>query len=173
MKRRAQTALAAMVTTLPLSAGAVEREYQIGPDLGSSILVVGGRGTDIGPSIGAQGSYGLSDAFNLVAEGAWSLEAFTAHPTWAANANVGITYVFDVMQWVPYAGLLIGGYGIGGRDVGSPKFLPGAAVALGVDYRFSHDVAIGVALREHMLTEPSTYPSFIQAFARIEYTWGW
>ena len=99
--------------------------------------------------------------------------AFTAHPTWAANANVGITYVFDVMQWVPYAGLLIGGYGIGGRDVGSPKFLPGAAVALGVDYRFSHDVAIGVALREHMLTEPSTYPSFIQAFARIEYTWGW
>jgi hypothetical protein len=53
------------------------------------------------------------------------------------------------------------------------KVLPGVEFALGLDYRCSRRLALGVALRQHMMSEVSTYPSFSQAFARLEYTWGW
>jgi hypothetical protein len=173
MTRAAAVSLAAAIAMRASSASAVEREHQLGADLGTSVLVIGGRGADLGPGVGGHWSYGLSDAFNVVVEGAGSIERFSRHPTWIANADAGLSYVFDVLQWVPYASLLVGGYTLGGRDAGGPKFLPGAEVALGLDYRLSRDVAAGVTFHEHLLTEPSTYPSFIQVFARIECTWGW
>jgi hypothetical protein len=52
-------------------------------------------------------------------------------------------------------------------------FLGGLSIAAGLDYRLSRSFAIGVALRQHMVTDPNTYPSLSQAFARAEYTWGW
>jgi hypothetical protein len=163
---------------------AVEREHHVGADLGGSMLVVADKGSaDIGGAAGAHYTYGLSDAFNLMVEGAWSLlsldetrKASTprTRPSWAANADVGLGYVLDVLTWVPYGGLLVGAYSLSGGTIDGTKFLPGVEIALGLDYRFSRSVAGGVALRQHLLvTELSTYPSFTQAFARIEYTWGW
>jgi outer membrane protein W len=53
------------------------------------------------------------------------------------------------------------------------KLLPGAAIALGLDYRISRDWAVGVSARQHAFLDLSTYPSYTQAFARVQYTWGW
>jgi len=182
MSRAAIAALALASAVFAPEALAAEREHQIGADLGGSMLVVSGKNTpDVGGVAGVHWTYGLTDAFNLMAEGAWSLLALNetqsgksgTRPSWAANADVGVAYVFDVLQWVPYAGVLVGGYDLSGGTIAGMKILPGAAIALGFDYRFGRGLLAGVALRQHMLTDTSTYPSFTQAFARVEYAWGW
>jgi hypothetical protein len=166
------------------SAGAVEREQHLGVDVGGSLLVIGDKSTnDVGVSAMAHYTYGLSDAFNLMVEGGYSLVALgqtadsprtpPTYPAWIANADVGIGYVFDVLTWVPYAGVLVGGYGLSGGTIPGMKVLPGVEIALGLDYRVGPSVAIGVAARQHLLSETDTYPSFTQLLARVEYVWGW
>jgi|HubBroStandDraft_6_1064221.scaffolds.fasta_scaffold462828_2 hypothetical protein len=166
------------------AAWAVEREQHLGVDVGGGLLVIGNKSTsDLGASAMAHYTYGLNDAFNLMVEGGYSLVALgqtadsprtpQTYPAWIANADVGIGYVFDVLTWVPYAGILVGGYGLSGGTIPGMKLLPGVEIALGLDYRVGPSVAIGVAARQHLLSETDTYPSFTQLFARIEYVWGW
>jgi hypothetical protein len=119
-----------------------------------------------------------------MAEGGWSLVAIgetaqdekTPHtrPASVSNADVGVGYVLDVMRWVPYAGILAGGYALQGGTVDGTRIKLGGALALGLDYRFTRKISAGVAFRQHaFITDLSTYPSFTQLFARVEYTWGW
>ncbi len=176
-------ALVAVSAAVGPPARAVEREHNLGADLGASVLVVSSKSSpDVGLGAGAHYTYGLTDAFNLMVEGAWSLLAIEyAHgsstprnrPGWGANADVGVAYVFDVLTWVPYIGILGGGYTFGGGTLPGTKVLAGAAFALGCDYRFSRSLAAGAAIRQHVVTDPSDYPSLTQVFARLEYTWGW
>jgi outer membrane protein with beta-barrel domain len=183
-RRGTALAVAAAVLTLASSAFAVEREDHLGVDLGGSALIIADKSSaDIGPALGAHWAYGLSDAFNLMVEGGWSIASLrdkpgpkipSDRPAWIANADVGVGYVFDVLQWVPYAGLLVGGEALSGGTLPRGKFFPNAVVALGLDYRLSPRLAVGAALRQQFTAlESSTYPSFTQAFARLEYTWGW
>jgi hypothetical protein len=165
------------------AAGAVEREHHLGADLGGSMLVTSIK-TDLGGGGGGHWTYGLTDAFNLMVEGAWSIVALgekvpnTPGPrtraATVANVDAGMGYVLDVGQWVPYAGGLVGGYALAAGNISGTKVLPGVGVALGLDYRLTRSWAAGLAFRQHFLvTEMSTYPSFTQLFARFEYTWGW
>ncbi len=183
MSRAVAAALIAASALFVRPVLAVEREQQLGVDLGGSMLIVSGKSSpDIGGVAGVHWTYGLSDALNLMAEADWSLVALNetkcagtppSRPSWTANADVGIGYVFDVLRWVPYAGLLVGGYDLSGGTIAGSRLLVGAAIAIGCDYRFGRTLAAGIALRQHMLSDASTYPSFTQAFARLEYTWGW
>jgi hypothetical protein len=170
--------------TLASPARAVEHEHHLGVDVGGSMLVIGDKSTnDIGGTAMVHYTYGLSDAFDLMFEGAYSLVALgqtadsprtpQTYPSWIANANVGIGYVFDVLTWVPYAGILVGGYGLSGGTIPGMKLLPGVEIALGLDYRVGPTISVGVAARQHLLSETDTYPSFTQLLARIEYVWGW
>ncbi len=195
MKRRVVAAVALASAAFASPAQAVEREQHLGFDAGPSVLVINNKSTaDVGATLGGHYTYGLSDAFNLMAEGAFSLVALGqkaddpnkshTYPGWLANADVGVAYVFDVLSWVPYAGLLVGAYDLSGGTISGMKVYPGAAVALGLDYRWSPTLSFGVAAREHFLsaglferalnqTDNSTYPSFTQVLARVEYIWGW
>ncbi|MGA7124192.1 MAG: hypothetical protein WBY94_29085 [Polyangiaceae bacterium] len=180
--RAAWAGLSAAVWSTAASAGAVEREQHLGADIGGSILVLSSK-TELGGSVGAHFAYGLTDAFNLMAEAAWSPVALGKMPQSAGlgtspgsitNVDIGVAYVLDVGQWVPYGGALVGGYALTGGAISGASLLPGFVGALGLDYRFDRSWAAGVAFREHfLLTELSTYPSFTQVFARFEYTWGW
>jgi hypothetical protein len=166
------------------TARAVEHEHALGLDLGGALVIVHDKpAADIGPAFGAHWTYGLSDAFNLMVEGAWSLASPSDKPGpktpatlpgWVGNADVGAAYVFDVIQWVPYAGLLAGATVLSGGSLEHPKVAPDLSLALGMDYRLQRQLTIGVGLRQHMLLlDTSAYPSFTQAFARVEYVWGW
>ena len=183
-RRGTALATATAVLTLASSALAVEREHHLGVDLGGSALIIADKSSaDIGPAFGAHWAYGLSDAFNLMVEGGWSIASLrdkpgpkipNDRPAWIANADVGVGYVFDVLQWVPYVGILVGGEALSGGSLGGGKLLPNGVIAIGLDYRLSPRVALGAALRQQFTAiESSTYPSFTQAFARLEYTWGW
>jgi hypothetical protein len=179
--KSAATAITVAGVALASRAAAVEREHHLGIDAGGSVLVMRDK-TDVGGGVGGHWAYGLSDAFNLMAEGAWSLVALgetgastpKTRPASVVSAGVGVGYVLDVLQWVPYAGLLVGGFALTGGTIDGARVLPGATIALGLDYRFARSWAAGFAFRQHMLvTEMATYPSFTHLFARFEYTWGW
>jgi hypothetical protein len=184
MKALAAVAVGLASAALSSPAWAVEHEHHLGVDVGGSMLVIGDKSTnDLGGTTMVHYTYGLSDAFDLMFEGAYSLVALgqtadgpktpQTYPASVANANVGIGYVFDVLTWVPYAGILVGGYGLSGGTIPGMKLMPGVEIALGLDYRVGPSVSVGVAARQHLLSETDTYPSFTQLLARIEYVWGW
>ena len=181
--RSAAAAIAVAALALTSRAGAVEREHHLGVDLGGALLIMSDK-TDLGGGAGVHWTYGLSDAVNLMAEGAWSVVAPgeklrsaatpRTRPGSVADVDLGIGYVLDVGQWVPYGGVLAGGYALTAGTISGTRILPGLATALGLDYRFDRSWAAGVAFRQHFfVTDISTYPSFTQVFARFEYTWGW
>lgn len=162
------------------AAAAVEHEHQVGADLGGSLIDASGK-TSIGGAVGAHWTYGVTDAFNLLVEGSWSLVALQqrddpthTRPAWIANGDAGVAYVFDVLRWVPFVGALAGGYVLSGGSLEGARVLPGVELQVGLDYRVTRSLEVGVIGREHMLfTDLSTYPAFTQVMARAEYTWGW
>jgi hypothetical protein len=163
----------------------VEREHQIGMDLGGTFLVVGDKPSpDIGATLGVHYVYGLTDEFRLVASGTVSPVSPSEkppspvvpsdRPAGLAELDVGLGYVFDVLRWVPYIDVLGSGYALfGGSIGGSPRIIPGISLALGLDYRLDRTWSVGACLRQSMLAEPSTYPSVTQALAHVDVHWGW
>jgi hypothetical protein len=174
-----------IMTVLPLAfargAGAVEREHQLGVDIGLPMLTIADKSTpDIGAAFGIHYGYGITDQFNLLIELQYSLLALNVfstdpptHPAQMWNADIGATYVLDVLRWVPYFGALAGGYLMNGGTLPSPLLLPGAEIVVGLDYLVTPKWAVGVELSEHFLfTDMSLYTSYSTAFARTEFRWG-
>lgn len=187
MKKRfvgtaASSVLVSMMVSAP--AGAVERQHHLGAGGGIALLKVDDKST---MSAGGMGSlhyaYGFSDAFNLVAEGGYSLVALgeekgagipATRPAGIGHLGAGATYVLDVIQWVPYIGLLGTGYTFHGGSIDGVKGAFGATVAVGLDYQLSRSFAFGLAGRQHVvLSALSTYPTFTEGFVRFEVLWGW
>lgn len=177
--------VAAAATTGVRGARAVEREHQVGLDVGGAALVVSDKPSpDVGAALGAHYTYGLSDQFLLMVratvspvapdERADSARTPTDRPAGLVEGAVGMGYVLDVLRWVPYAGLLVGGCALyGGTLGGSPRVLPALSLALGLDYRVDRTWSVGASLHQSAFTEPGTYPSLTQAFAHVDIHWGW
>jgi hypothetical protein len=161
---------------LPGHAAAVEHENQLGLELGVPMLVVQNSNTSplTGAGLGLHYTYGFSDAINLVADaGAATLFGASSLAT-VSHVDLGLAYVLDVLQWVPWGAAEIGGYALTGNPVGGTQVLPGFALAVGLDYRFSRTWAAGIVLRQHMLfTDLSVFPSYTEGLIRFGYTWGW
>ena len=167
----------------PRSARAVEGEHHLGVDVGGGLLVVAGRSPNA-PSAAFMAHYTLRPERRVQPDGRGAVLARRARadlrrqegarspsPTTIANGDVGLGYVFDVLRGCPYAGLLVGGYDLSGGTLPSSKILPGAELALGLDYRLDRTSSLGIAARQHFLSESATYPSFTQLFSRAEYVW--
>jgi len=177
--------LAGALCASPREALAIERQHHFGLDPTLALLKVDDKSSvSTGLGLGAHYTYGLSDQFNFMAEANASfmtsgenLEAPTTprtRPTQIAHALVGIGYVIDILRWVPYFGVLAGGYRLGGGTLDDPLFVIGGAVQLGLDYQLSRQWAIGGAAQQHFLiTEWSTYPSYTTVMLRLEYMWGY
>ncbi|HEX7667621.1 MAG TPA: outer membrane beta-barrel protein [Polyangiaceae bacterium] len=188
MKNRSFVVAASFVLALVLAsakdARAVEHQHHLGLDGGLSMLKIDDKDSlSVGGGVGAHYAYGLTDQFNLMVEGATNVVALgefvgpgfsTKHPSGVDSLGVGLGYVLDITRVVPYGGLLLTGFDLRGGSLPNPLFVGGGTVALGVDYQFTRSFAAGVALRQHfLLTQISSYPSYTNAFLRIEYTWGW
>ncbi|MBX3186489.1 MAG: outer membrane beta-barrel protein [Labilithrix sp.] len=182
-------ALAAASTFAALSlfaarAHAVERQHHIGLAPSLSLLKVDDKSTmSVGMGGALHYTYGLSDQFNLMAEFNSSIVALDqqqdtaetpkTRPATVDHLSLGLGYVIDVLRWVPYVGVLPGVYRLAGGTLDGSLFLPGAALAVGLDYQLSRHWAIGAAAHQHFLfTKMSTYPSYTTGLLRLEYMWG-
>jgi hypothetical protein len=118
-------------------------------------------------------AYGLKDSLNVLVEGGASALA-GGGPRWIGHGGVGLAYVLDVVEWVPYVGVLASGYALGGGTRPHALGAFGATLALGVDYQLSRSFALGVAARQHLLaTRLAAYPSATEVLLRAELLWGW
>jgi hypothetical protein len=180
--RRSFLVLSALLWSFP--AEAIERQHHIGlaPMLG--ILKVDSKST---ASVGGGGAlhyaYGLTDQWNLTAEASHAVvasdqdqdgDAPRDRPARVSQVSAGASYVIDILQWVPYFGAQAGAYYVAGGTLPDGLVLPGAAVALGLDYQLSRSFAVGIGARQHFLfTKLDTYPSYTTVSLRFEYMFGY
>jgi hypothetical protein len=181
---RAMAAAVALASVLlsPRAAEALERSQGFGLDAGLAVLSVSGQSAEIGISYGLHYSIALSDQFDFVAEAGGSIVdldpivapmAPTNRPAMIWNADAGLIYKLDIVQFVPYFGALAGGYILNGGSLVSTEVQPGVELAVGADYLLSRKWAVGLAIREHFLfTDLSDFPSYLTVTGRVEYTWG-
>ncbi len=179
---------------LPATAGAVEKQHHVGVDAGIGILAVKNKDTpDIGPSFLAHYAYGLTDQWQIGLEGGYSLASLSEQkdivvtdstgkmtklpnnrPGHLLQGSAGINYVFDVLRWVPWAGIYATAYGLMGGNLPSAKFVMGMSLALGLDYQFTRAFTAGIGVRQGFLfSDMDNYPSFTQVLLRGELVWGW
>lgn len=177
----------ALVGALCAPAGeahAVERQHHLGLDPSLSILKVDDKSTvSVGAGLGAHYTYGITDQFNFMVEVNASRVAANqeqdhpdsprTRPANVAHGLAGVGYVLDVLRWVPYFGVLVGGYHLSGGTLDSSLLAFGAAVQVGLDYQLSRHWAVGAAGQQHfLLTRMSEYPSYTTVMLRLEYMWG-
>jgi hypothetical protein len=178
-------AAATLVTLVAVPAEAIERQHHLGLAPALAILSIDKKSTN---SVGAGGAihyaYGLTDQFNLVVEASSAVVAAKQkqdfpyspknRPATVDQLSAGVSYVIDIVQWVPYLGLQGGVYRLAGGTVPDSLFIPGIAVSLGIDYQLSRHVAVGIGGRQHLLlTKLDTYPSYTTVLLRFEYMWGY
>jgi len=168
----------ALLCLLPKRAHAFEREWHVGGGLGATAYP---HYYSVGPALGLNAAYGISDVFDLKLELLGSYHGYTAGshlPTEHAapfSAAVGLSYKLDVLQWIPYAAVLVGFQSISGRlPVGEPFRRDDvlAALVLGLDYAMTRNFGLGASIRTDMLlSSPSTGEGFTPML-RAEYHWG-
>jgi hypothetical protein len=202
MNLRPALAAAALAATTLLASSrseAFERQWHAGASLGYTALM-GSHATLHGIGGGLHLTYGLTDAFNLMVEidvsnhftrlgdppvddkGKATGAAATQLPhTLLASGAVGVGYVFDVLQWVPYVGGLVGAADIVdlGADCGKTPTTPCSSfrlsleVPFGLDYSVSRSFSVGVGGRYQMMIGGAALENGLTGLLRAEYVWGY
>lgn len=156
------------------TSAAFERQWHAGLDAGLAGVswndeVRGGYGG------GLHLAYGLSDSYNVLVEvGASSHSVYADRPALTvAHGGLGMAYTLDVIRWVPYMGLLVGGYRFDGAELQDADHRLGFQGALGLDYRPSRSWAVGVQLRYHTFAHDPLAAHYMTSFGRFELLWGW
>jgi len=169
-------ALAALLATE--QAAAFERQWHAGASFGYALLADPGTYPGFGGRLHA--AYGLTDAFNAVVE--FDMASHPGGNYLVLGGSGGITYVVDILQWVPYFGLEVGAYDLmfagacgGGGEPSCHSAKLGLAVPFGVDYAVTRGFAIGAAGKYTMLFPglDDPFASYFTAYARAEFIWGY
>lgn len=172
------------ILLFPAWVTATERQHHLGLAPVGTLLKVRNHHLSSGVGATALYTYGLTDQFNFMAEATHSFLGLgeagkptsppLVRPGFMSTGAVGVSYVLDVLRWVPYAGILASGNVLGGGVLPGAFFAPGAQVALGLDYQFSRHVVAGVGFRQHfLLTRLADYPLYSSLFLKAEWQWGY
>ena len=170
------------LTLVPALATAAERQHHLGLAPVGSLVKVRRNFLNAGAGATVLYTYGLTDQFNLMVEGTHSFlglghtDAPTRppiRPGFMSTGAAGISYVLDVLRWVPYAGILASGNVLGGGTLPGAFFAPGGQLAVGLDYQFTRNFVVGAGFRQHfLLTKLKDYPSYSSLFFKVEWQWG-
>jgi len=168
-----------MALLLSRTGDAFERQWNAGVDLGYASVSLGDEfygGLGGGLHLG----YGLTDAYNLMVEVGGSRHSSSkmsgcedCDALLAGHGGVGVAYTLDVISWVPYLGLLFGGYRFSGAGMDDPLYKAGFQLALGCDYRPSRHWGVGVQARYHTFVDAPFDAQYLTVFGRFELLWGW
>jgi len=167
-------AIPAITLTWGSTSGAFERQWHAGVDLGLASVtwndqMHGGLGG------GLHLAYGLTDSYNALVEVGGSTHApYADQPSLdVMHAATGMAYTLDVTRWVPYMGLLVGGYRFHGAELEDADYRLGFQGAVGVDYRPSRFWALGLQVRYHTFSDDPLSTHYVTTFGRVEMMWGW
>ena len=160
-----------VVTVLGLAAlsapcAASEGEHALSFSLGYATYAI----PDYNPHGGVFGvdyERGFSDAFSFRLSGGLGGYRGDGLSTYSGHLVAGLTYLFDVVKYVPYANLGIGGIVIAGGEDGTRSSVL-VELGVGVDVLRSRSFSYGIGLRfETFLQETSFFTAGLRA------TWRW
>ena len=166
-------------------ASAIERQHHIGlaPTIG--ILSIADKSTASAGFGGAlHYAYGLSDQWNFTLSASSVVVALDqqrdsptsphTRPSAVHQGGVGVSYVIDILRWVPWVGIEGGACALTGGTLDHPLVVPDVSLGVGLDYQLTRDMAVGISGREHLLfTKLDTYPSYFTGMLRFELMWGY
>jgi hypothetical protein len=159
-------------------AQAFEREWHTGGGVGFTAYP---HYYSLGPALGLNAGYGISDVFDLKLEVLGSYHAYPgalkSESPWAAPFSVaaGLSYKLDVLQWIPYAALLVGVRDVSGTLAHGASFHRDdalAALVVGLDYAMTRNFGLGASVRADMLLSSLTDGESVTTMLRAEYHWG-
>jgi hypothetical protein len=158
-------------------ARAYEEQWHFGGGVGTSSFAR--TDTGFAPALGAHASYDISDMFDVRAELlAAQHELVAGETTRFSSVALGAIYKIDVIEWVPYAGILGGYYVFDGPTWPLPlkQRELGISIPLGLDYTVSRSFGVGAQLRFHgFLSDPLSSlgdAPYFSALLRAEYRAG-
>jgi hypothetical protein len=159
---------------LPRHARAEAGQWQGGAGLGAAWL----EGAAPGPALTAYVRRGLSASLDLNLQSMASIHPFNsdADHAWAFEVGPGIDVRWDVLQWIPYAGLGLAYYRLGGAAVDDTERAGsslGAPLYVGVDYLLSRAWVLNLQATVHTLLAPDgPRLSWAQLTFGVAHAWG-
>lgn len=168
----------AAVLLFPARARAFEREWHLGGGLGATAYP---HYYSLGPVLGLNAAYGLSDVFDLKLEVLSGYHGYTPSSRAATehaepfSAVAGLSYKLDVLQWIPYAALLVGYQHIAGQlPLGGPFRRDDAlfGILFGLDYAMTRNFGLGASVRTDTLLSSPSNGEALTMMLRAEYHWG-
>lgn len=164
-----------------LAPRALATEGQLHTGAGVGVVSFTRSDAPVAPAVGVHAAYELSDMFDARIELLGSQHEFVeGQKTRFYSATGGLTYKLDVIDIVPYAGILGGVYAFDGfypyAEAQPRKVQLGISIPLGLDYTVSTHFGLGLQLRYHgILSDPlkdeRDGPIF-SALLRAEYRFG-
>ncbi|HEY2408417.1 MAG TPA: outer membrane beta-barrel protein [Polyangiaceae bacterium] len=167
----------------PSTAHAFERQWHVGGGVGLTSYL---HDYQLGPSLGLNAAYGISDMFDvrvellgsthLLSSEATTRVAYLAHTrAEQLSAAAGLTYKLDVLQWIPYGGVLLGYRHVRGAlpplsDYGRDDAM--AALLVGLDYAASRSFGLGLSWRGDSALSSFANTESMTVMLRAEYHWG-
>lgn len=166
-------ALAALVLAAAIAAAAAgpargdEGESAVSVSLGYAGFVIPDHEPP-GGGAGVEYERGLSDVFWIRAAAAGGVYATDGGPSYGAQGTLGLTYVVDVVKYVPYLHGGIGGVALFGGELES-QLHPVAELGAGLDVLTRRDLSWGPWLRLASFLDDS---AFLAGGLRLSWRWG-
>lgn len=179
----------AIVTALPLSAGADRGDWTLSAGPAYAVTYVDARSPSGGGG-SLEVGFGLTESLTLKAAGfvGWhpvtaARPEATAGTLGAFSATLGLNYALEVIRLVPSFDLVLGLFGLRGAatfadDASSSRVVPAATalaigLGFGLDYLLTRQIALGVVVRYHALvTELNRVPIYLWVGPRVTIRWG-
>jgi hypothetical protein len=164
-------AVCAVAVLCPAPAAASEGESALSVYLGYGTYAVvdeDERPSGHGTVIGLDFERGVSDALSLRVSGGGGGYLGDDRTTYSGQFTVGITYLLDVVKYVPYVNVGLGGIVIGGGGMNT-EFAGLLELGGGVDILHSRSFSYGVQLRFESFIEQT---AFFTAGVRATWRWG-
>ena len=121
-----------------------------------------------GGAFGLDSERGLSDVFWLRAAAAGAVYGSDGGPSYGVQGSLGLTYVVDVVEYVPYLHAGIGGVGLFGGEL-ERQLHPVAELGAGLDILARRDLSWGPWLRLASFLDDS---QFLSGGVRLSWRWG-
>jgi hypothetical protein len=160
-------AAAALLLAFAGSAGADDGESALSVSAGFASFAIPEHEPP-GGGIGLEYERGLSDVFWLRAAAAGGVYGTDGGPSYGAQGTIGLTYVVDVVKYVPYLHGGIGGVWLFGGDL-EEQVHPVAELGAGLDILARRDLSWGPWLRLASFLDDS---EFLSGGFRLSWRWG-
>jgi hypothetical protein len=121
-----------------------------------------------GGSIGLEFQHGLGEDLWVRAAVAGAAYATGGEASWTGQGTVGLTYVVDVLRYVPYLNAGVGAVMLGGGPL-DRALHPVVELGAGLDVLARRGLSYGVFVRLASFLDDS---AFVSAGARVTWRWG-